>query len=1186
MFGNKFLIAKRYIIFLLFVIGVNERSVAQVIENPVFDRKDVSDFRVDKVKCTKDTTYLYCSFFADAGSWANISKQTYLYDVNSGKKYPLLKCIGLPYDPEKRYFIFDGRCLILLCFESINNVRKFDLIETTKQRAFNVYGINLNNQFKETYIYSELQRFSNMSSFYDSSGDTINAIQFKKKEVECSKFIYGIKSGDYLFALQSLALMYDKYNYYVEAIDNMETVAELHADIMGTSDYFYALVIRRLALIYSDAGIFEKSIKTFKKTILLYENLKICDEEYANTLRFISTDYELSGDQHNAIEYRKKAIEARKKIGDSDKYLEELNMMIDGESIAKTNLVELELSHLPEFVDTTSIGFSNVLKNLTLSLITIGNYENALRYCDENLLLLNKNYADNKELLAEMLGYKCRIKRRLNLSREAIEIGEKAKALFDSTNVQPITYCNVLEDLSWCYGELYDYEKAISYQKQLAAIYEEKREWISLSGALGTLGEHLQHKEDLIEAEKYIREAIHILSTHKPEEIINEEYKKGFYKYNYYAKNLEIMTFHYQIVKIGLLHSLATISFKGGKYSEAIQLIKESNMIAKEMGDNEMYLSGLGQLSLFYYFNKQYQESINVVEESLSLIKQCDYYKISKMDQDQTILLYYYQIALGYLNLGEKQRAINNLLKCISLSEGLNGFDAFTLPRLLLSLLYYENKEYSRSESYLSEALDFLQSEITNEITQMKSGQKQRLWDRFKHYFVRYRDVIEKEVFNGQLNSKLYNYTLFSKSLMQDTDCARDEEAYNRLIVNWKDIQKKLSNQDIAIEFITTTEDSIYQTYHALVIDNTCEYPQMITLYHESDLMMIRKESKEYIINILGNLIWRPILDQYPQIRNIYFSPDGIIHVYPIEYYHVDGIGEMEEHYNLYRLSSTKEIVFQHKGEKANKATLYGGLDYDLLAKESSIVSDGNMHSLLRSINDRGGFEPLLSTLEEVNEIRSILNSKAISTNLYVGQEGTEDSFNKLSGKHINILHLSTHGMYVGPDNVTKRKIEDNFNFLQLITNEKDPVKEDIVLTHSFLVMSGGNKINRRETIESGSNDGILTAYEISKVDLNNVDLVVLSACETGLGDIEYSGVYGLQRGFKKAGANTILMSLDKVDDEATKILMVEFYRNLMNGESKLQSIKHAQKHLRQVDNGKYDEPKYWASFIMLDGLN
>lgn len=118
------------------------------------------------------------------------------------------------------------------------------------------------------------------------------------------------------------------------------------------------------------------------------------------------------------------------------------------------------------------------------------------------------------------------------------------------------------------------------------------------------------------------------------------------------------------------------------------------------------------------------------------------------------------------------------------------------------------------------------------------------------------------------------------------------------------------------------------------------------------------------------------------------------------------------------------------------------------------------------------------------------------------------------------------------------------------------------------------------------ADDGYLTALEISRLDFKELDVVVLSACKTASGEITNEGVYGLQRGFKMAGANTILMSLNQVDDEATKILMVEFYKNLMSGKSKLQSLKDAQRYLRQVENGKYDDPKYWASFIMLDGIN
>ena len=131
------------------------------------------------------------------------------------------------------------------------------------------------------------------------------------------------------------------------------------------------------------------------------------------------------------------------------------------------------------------------------------------------------------------------------------------------------------------------------------------------------------------------------------------------------------------------------------------------------------------------------------------------------------------------------------------------------------------------------------------------------------------------------------------------------------------------------------------------------------------------------------------------------------------------------------------------------------------------------------------------------------------------------------------------------------------------------------------------NKTLREEDVYIDGCDGILTAQEISKLDLRGTSMVVLSACETGKGDImQGEGVLGLQRAFKKAGAKTILMSLDKVDDEATRILMVEFYRNLMNGKTKHKSLQDAQNYLQKVENGKYDDPKYWASFIMLDGLN
>ena len=241
----------------------------------------------------------------------------------------------------------------------------------------------------------------------------------------------------------------------------------------------------------------------------------------------------------------------------------------------------------------------------------------------------------------------------------------------------------------------------------------------------------------------------------------------------------------------------------------------------------------------------------------------------------------------------------------------------------------------------------------------------------------------------------------------------------------------------------------------------------------------------------------------------------------------------------------------------------------------------------------RGGFEYLENTNDEAETICDILKKKGYASRLYNGNDGTEDTMKTLSGKEIEIIHLATHGMYIPESDIDYRKRHYNFHFIvdeSFAENDSlrshEIAKEDNILTRSFLVMSGGNMLAHQVERPVWMDDGILTAQEISELDLSRVDLVVLSACQTGLGDLSNEGVLGLQRGFKKAGANTILMSLTKVDDEATKILMVEFYNNLMAGKSKHQSLKDAQHYLRQVENGKYDDPKYWASFILLDGLN
>ena len=132
------------------------------------------------------------------------------------------------------------------------------------------------------------------------------------------------------------------------------------------------------------------------------------------------------------------------------------------------------------------------------------------------------------------------------------------------------------------------------------------------------------------------------------------------------------------------------------------------------------------------------------------------------------------------------------------------------------------------------------------------------------------------------------------------------------------------------------------------------------------------------------------------------------------------------------------------------------------------------------------------------------------------------------------------------------------------------------------MLLAGANTALQGNALElpMGVEDGILTAREISAIDLSGCDLAVLSACATGVGEYSNDGTIGLQRAFKMAGVQTIIMSLWKVNDQATQMLMTEFYTNwISKNQSKREAFKNAQNTVR----AKFEEPEYWAGFILLD---
>ena len=422
------------------------------------------------------------------------------------------------------------------------------------------------------------------------------------------------------------------------------------------------------------------------------------------------------------------------------------------------------------------------------------------------------------------------------------------------------------------------------------------------------------------------------------------------------------------------------------------------------------------------------------------------------------------------------------------------------------------------------------------------------------------------------------------------TTYLKENGGYNDgLNYKYQDVAGALKNSEAAIEFVSYhdyLEDTDY--YAALVAKKEWTSPEFIKICKKSDLEKYLSISPAILYgeSIASkeafSLIWGQIIPLLSDIKTIFYSPAGCLNRLAIDQLY-DGERRFNDYYKASRLTSTRQVCLPTHPVKYNAAILYGGLYYDeddatMLAESQKVRGEKSSPTVaFRGFDDavtRKGWEYLPGTLEEVNQISSIISKRRITCDLYTSGRGNEESFKALSGEKFNILHLATHGFYMTESQTEKNRFYTSNPFNNTyISNEVSPLRR------SGLLLAGGNKAWMGEPVPDGVEDGILTAEEIASLDLRSCDVVVLSACETGLGEITDEGVYGLQRAFKNAGVNTIIMSLWEVDDEATSFMMQSFYRNLLKGMGKKDAFEAAQKDVKK----KYTDPRYWAAFIMMD---
>ncbi|EKU87457.1 hypothetical protein HMPREF9447_05340 [Bacteroides oleiciplenus YIT 12058] len=672
-----------------------------------------------------------------------------------------------------------------------------------------------------------------------------------------------------------------------------------------------------------------------------------------------------------------------------------------------------------------------------------------------------------------------------------------------------------------------------------------------------------------------------------------------------------------------------------GHLDIAIKYFKECSNIAERIyGDNHVeYAKSIAHLSFYLAENRQQKASALLRQKAITIFKRNNtvldnkvYFSLVSKGNKKLIesrlnalrrdsVANQYQIASTLMQLAEYYTDKDDCQNAIYYhEESLAIFDNLPERRsienlkqldLLRSEYLFCNK-YSLYIQTVKREHELLKTILKKQLTSLNNDDR---LEYSKAAYSFYQELINDGFYLKELHeteylksikSIIYEGCLLLKGLVLNIEQSsllykNSSSIISNYQISLQEIKENLSANDVSIEFISYSDDRYENdviSYAAIITKKDLENPLIVQIATE-ELLKIgihkiqQSDSLSLDLHRLYNHIWRFIAENILSTNNnVYFSASGVLHQIPLESLIIDDGKTMSDIYHMHRLSSTRELALKKTPIKYKKAALYGGLNYDMadsdMRNESSKYQQGNNTGLFST--SRGLLEDSIrghkwiqlgNTLQEVEYIKDLLEKKHIAANIFKGNSGNEESFKALSGQEYNIIHLATHGFFY-PDEDAKKK--DYFKPI-LMQDELNLNQVDMSLWRSGLVLSGGNRAWKGNRIPEEVEDGILKSQEIKDMDLRGADLVVLSACHTGQGEVTSEGVFGLQRAFKMAGVQTIVMSLTEVDDQTTMAMMNKFYANLLSGQSKHDAFYNAQRYIRSIKT----DPIYWAGWIMLD---
>ncbi|HWA35176.1 MAG TPA: CHAT domain-containing protein [Cyclobacteriaceae bacterium] len=675
-------------------------------------------------------------------------------------------------------------------------------------------------------------------------------------------------------------------------------------------------------------------------------------------------------------------------------------------------------------------------------------------------------------------------------------------------------------------------------------------------------------------------------------------YRKGEITktYEYFNEAKQIVNramstnYDYDNVNRLFLNDLVEICLALGKNEEALQYIDELSLASSGIGKFSSKISSRMEVARIFELKARYyllQKDYNRSEEYLN---RADWYNPSKVASSDVRLKIIKTRAMLEWTRGNTERATATF-------KNLVGEYRKHITDNFVAMSEYEKEKFYYS---LKEDFDLFNAYAVDQ-TQSSNGLGEEMFNNVlntKGLLLNATNKLKNKILESGdpiLIAKLHEWeddkSRLAAMYYEKTDAANITVMENRIDalekeinlasglfeskekpLQWQDIKAALGQKDAAIEMLrvrlpdkksgnfSVLSDSI--VYAVMLLTQETPSPRLFIIPNGRAL---EKHFLPYYRNAIFSRIednlsydqyWLPIRRELAGKDRLYVSPDGVYNQINLNTLRNPASGKyVIDEIKIIYLTKTSDVLQGVTVAPNKNAVLVGRPDYDLetIAKiedhdkaaygTRNVISDE-----LETFKDQE-FEDLPGTETEISIIEPILKKRTLAVSTFKGQDALEETVKSLA--HPAILHIATHGFFV----------EDSASAIS-------------PMIRSGIILAGVKNTERAERQE----DGVLTAYEATNLDLAGTSLVVLSACQTGLGEVRNGeGVYGLQRAIVVAGAQNLLMSLWKVDDTATADLMSSFYE-LWTGKDNPSAFREAQIKLRQ----KYPQPFYWGAFVML----